>query len=98
MLLDLDVISTLHNILADLFTWLLLAGFMILPGAFTSIRSSRILSNGAGKLGKVVQKAAQNLPLLLVAAVSCFVGASGMCWLSWRFGDNYVWLVGRIIT
>jgi hypothetical protein len=97
MLLDLDNISTIYNLLANLFTWLLLAGYMVLPGAFTSIGNSRVLSDNAGKAGKVVVKAAQNLPLLWVAGICCVLGASGMCWLGWLWQRNYLWLVNRII-
>jgi hypothetical protein len=43
MLLELDTISTLYSILAGVCTWLLLAGFVSLPGAFTSIANSRSL-------------------------------------------------------
>jgi hypothetical protein len=97
MLLDLDKISTIYNLLASVFTWLLLAGYMILPGAFTSIRNSHALSDGAGKARKVVVKAAQNIPILWVGGVCCVLGASGMCWLGWAWQRNYIWLVNRII-
>ena len=63
MLLERDDIPTRHNILASVFTWLLLAGYMIFPGAFTSIRNSRVLADGSGKAGKVVLKAVQDAPL-----------------------------------
>ncbi|KAH6631046.1 hypothetical protein B0J18DRAFT_476303 [Chaetomium sp. MPI-SDFR-AT-0129] len=36
MLLSLDRIPRLHNILVSFFVWILLAGFIILPGSFTS--------------------------------------------------------------
>ena len=97
MLLELDEISTIYNLLANLFTWLLLAGYMVLPGAFTSIRNSRTLSDNAGKAGKVVVKAAQNIPLLWIGAFCCMLGASGMFWLGWLWEHNYVWLVNRIL-
>jgi hypothetical protein len=97
MLLDLDKIPKLHNILASAFTWLLLAGYVVLPGAFTSIRSSRTLADGAGKTGKVAVKAMQNPPLLAVAAVCCATGALGMGYLWWVRQTNYVWLLNRII-
>ena len=49
--------------LASLFTWLLLAGFIILPMTFSLIRNSRALDD-IGKAGKVVFGAIQNLPFL----------------------------------
>jgi hypothetical protein len=94
MLLQLDKIPKLHNFLASLFTWLLLAGYMILPGAFTSIRNSRTLA--AGNAGKVVVKAAQNLPLRVVGGFCFAAGTIGMFCLWWRWQVNYVWLINRI--
>ncbi|KAH6704311.1 hypothetical protein BKA61DRAFT_437488, partial [Leptodontidium sp. MPI-SDFR-AT-0119] len=97
MLLHLDEIPRLHYALASLFTWLLLAGYVILPGAFTSIRNSRILSEEAGAAGKAVVKAAQTWPVLTVASICCVGGASGMCYLWYRWKNNYIWLSRKII-
>jgi len=41
------------NMLANLFTWLILAGFIILPATFSSIHNSCAL-NKIGKAGKAV--------------------------------------------
>jgi len=38
MLLALDSIPRLHNLMAAFFTWILLAGFVLLPGTFTSLQ------------------------------------------------------------
>lgn len=81
MLLQLDEIPWWHDILASLCTWLLLAGYVVLPGAFTSIRNSQVLSKEAGAAGKAVVKAAQTWPVLLVASICCAIGVSGMGWL-----------------
>jgi hypothetical protein len=97
MLLQLDKIPELHNILASFFTWLLLAGYIVLPGTVTSLRNSRTLADGASKAGKVVVKAVQNLPLLAVAICCCVAGANGMFSLGWVWRVNYVWLVNRLI-
>ena len=97
MLLEGDEIPTRHNIFASMFTWLLLAGYMVFPGAFTSIRNSRALADGTGKAGKVVLKAAQNVPLLWIAAICCVLGAVGMSWLGWLWKRNYIWIISRII-
>ncbi|KAH7363985.1 hypothetical protein BKA65DRAFT_490136 [Rhexocercosporidium sp. MPI-PUGE-AT-0058] len=97
MLLHIDEIPWWHSTLASLFTWLLLAGYVILPGAFTSIRNSRVLSEEAGAAGKAVVKAAQTWPVLTVASVCCVGGASGMCWLWVKWRNNYIWLLRKII-
>ena len=98
MLLQLDEVPWWHNILASLCTWLLLAGYVVLPGAFTSIRNSRLLSDGAGAAGKAVVKAAQTWPVLLVASICCAIGVSGMGWLWYTWRRNYIWLLNKIIV
>jgi len=47
-----------HNILAALFSWLTLAGYVVIPGTFTSLRDSEKLGNSES--GRVVQNAVQN--------------------------------------
>lgn len=95
MLLELDKIPRLYNLLAGFFTWLLLAGYLFLPGTFTSIRNSRVLADG--KVGKVAGRALQNRSLLGIAATCCVLAALGMCWLGSMWPKNYVWLLNRII-
>ena len=76
MLLKLDKIPTLHNILVDAFTWLLLAGFVVILGTFTSIVNSHTLQTGARKAGKAVVKTVQNLPLLRVTTACCGISVA----------------------
>ena len=79
MFLKLDKTHTLYNILAGAFTWLLLAGFVVvIPETFTSTVNSRVLQKGATEAGKTVIRTLQSLPLLGVA-VACFgLGTSRM--------------------
>ena len=85
MLLYLDDIPRSDNILAGLFTWALLAGYIVFLGTFTSIRNSKTMkAPGNSKVEGFVVKGVQNVSLLWVAALCCFIGASGMCWLWWR--------------
>jgi hypothetical protein len=93
----LDDIPWFDNLLASIFTWLLLAGYVVLPGAFTTIRKSRFLLEEAGAAGKTAVKATQTLPILIIAPVICFFGVAGMCWLGWRWKSNYIWLLTKII-
>jgi hypothetical protein len=82
------------NMLASLFTWLLLAGFIVLPATFASIRNRAL--EDVGKTGKVVISTAQNIPLLWVAGTCCVCAASGLSWLWWGQSHNYIWLGDRI--
>lgn len=77
-----------ENMLAILFTWLL-AGFIILPVTFGSIRNSRAL-DGIRRAGKAVFSVVQNVPLLVVAGTCC--GVVGLSWLCWENRDHYIWL------
>lgn len=98
MLLHLDNIPRLHNIMASAATWILLAGYVILPGTFTTLQDSKVVKNGGkGNVAEdVVVRAIRNAPLLWVGAIFCVIGAVGMIslWIRWR--ANYVWLINRI--
>lgn len=94
MLLALDSIPRLHNLLASFFTWILLAGFVLFPGTFTSLRNAQVTSSSA--VGKEVLEAVSHVPLFVIAFICCGIGAAGMCWLWWRWMYNYIWLTNRI--
>jgi hypothetical protein len=98
MLLQLNEIPSLQNFLAGFFTWIVLAGYMVFPATFTSLRHSKTVKDAAdnGKAGQHVVDAVQNVPLLWLAAICCISGTSGMCWLWWKWQENYVWLINRI--
>lgn len=97
MLLSLDKIPRLHNILASFFGWVLLAGFIVLPGTFTSLaklQNNDVVAKTPGAAD--VLDTVASLPLLVVAAACCGVGYAGNLWLSVRWRLNYVWLINRL--
>lgn len=47
MLLALDDIPLIYDLSASFFTWILLAGFILFPGTFTSLQTVD-LGNGVG--------------------------------------------------
>ena len=83
------------NILANLFIWLLLSGFLVLPATFSSLGVSYAL-NSLGNAGKVVLETVQNISFLWFAG-TCFVcGVVGSV-LIWRESiKNYIWLTNRL--
>ncbi|KAH7111109.1 hypothetical protein B0J11DRAFT_447671 [Dendryphion nanum] len=83
-----------YNIFAGLFAWLTLAGYVVFPNTFTSLRSSDSLSGSKG--GQIIQETVRNVQLLPLAGLSCLIGIAGICWLWWRWRRNYVWLIARI--
>lgn len=96
MLLDLDSVPRWHNILVAICAWLLLAGFVIFPGTFTSIQSIDEQDTGFNNIERWILTQVKNLPLLVVAGVCCGLGAFGMIcfWIRWR--NNYVWICNRV--
>lgn len=103
MLLKQDHIPRLHNILAAIFVWLLLAGFLVFPGTFTSIRESidereNDENIDDGETVSTILKSVKNVPLLVIAAVSCVIAAIGMVCLALRHMRNYVWLINRLLV
>jgi len=101
MHLELDEIPRLHNILAAVCTWILLAGFIVLPGTFTSFQNSPQFKEAnsdsdKGSLEHNILHGISHMGLLWVAAICSISGALGSCvlWVRWR--RNYVWLINRI--
>jgi cytochrome bd-type quinol oxidase subunit 2 len=92
MLLSLDRIPRLHNILASFFTWVLLAGYIVFPATFTSLRDSAQFQNheDANAVEKKILEEVKNAPLMYVAAFCCGVGCFGCIWLWWKWKQNYV--------
>lgn len=96
-LMELDKIPTRHNLLAIFFSWLLLGGYMVLPGTFASLHSLEVGKDNTNRIGKVF-KAVNNRPLLIAGGASCFIGVIGMSSLSWIQKKHPDWLLSRIIT
>lgn len=76
-----------HNRAAAVFSFLLLAGFVILPGIFTSGRNPDQLQTT-----NYINKAVKNVPLIVLGAFCSFLRALGMCrvGLGWK---RYDWFV-----
>jgi len=96
MLLSLDTIPRLHNILVSFFTWILLAGFLVFPGTFTSIASLGNDPNIHSQTAANILRSVKHVQLLIVAGVCSGIGAGGMIWLWWRWRQNFVWLLNKI--
>lgn len=97
MLLGLDAVSPLHNLLASLFVWILLAGYLVLPATFNKLQSrTENISDDASVIEKEALRTVRNVPLLYVAAFACGLGVAGCIWLWWKHRGNYVWVINRI--
>jgi hypothetical protein len=112
MLLALDDIPTIHNLAAAFFNWIYLAGFVLFPGTFTSLRTLGAEQGNA--VAAELIKTVTQLPLwvslisyfffliflisFIVAWICVGIGAAGMLWLFWRWHKNYLWLLNKIWT
>lgn len=98
MLLQLDNISSLQNFLTDFCIWVLLAEYMIFLNIFTSLCHFKIINDAVDneKAGKHVVDVVQNVSLLWLVVICCIDKKSEMCWLWWKWPENYVWLINRI--
>ncbi|KAN0113548.1 hypothetical protein V8E52_007612 [Russula decolorans] len=80
------------SILASIFMWIVLAGFLVLPGSFPEIQN---FVNKQHELSKVV-RFMRNIPLLTLGIGCCVVGGIGLLLLVVHHWGNYDWLVGNI--
>jgi hypothetical protein len=90
MLVKVDEAPFIRDFLAGFFTWLLLAGYVVFPGAFTSLRDANALDK-IGNVGDTFLTEFQKSILSLVV-VYCIVAALGIGWLWWKCCANYIWL------
>jgi hypothetical protein len=100
MLLHLDEIPRMYNILASLFTWLLLGAFLVVPGTFTTFRESKAFqqvdNDDSNEIAHGIVHSIANIGLLWVAGACCVIGIVGCIGLWYRWRENYVWLINRI--
>ncbi|KAK4113936.1 hypothetical protein N656DRAFT_707292 [Canariomyces notabilis] len=104
-----DKIPRVHNILVSFFVWILLAGFVIVPGSFTSLKR-RVQDGGTlppevGRTGGEIEKfllTRDNTIAMVIGFVCIGVGAFGSAWLALRWRRdyvglfNYVWLLNKL--
>lgn len=82
MLKSTDKIPRVHNILASVFTWVLLAGFVVFPATFSW-----------PPIGSAVL---QQYCFIGLAAGLVVLGVLGMAVLGVRWRNNYIWLLNRV--
>ncbi|KAK4038027.1 hypothetical protein C8A01DRAFT_38055 [Parachaetomium inaequale] len=108
MLLSLDRIPRMHNILVSFYVWILLAGFVIIPGSFTSVKRKQEnetvqlpISTGAGTTGadgsgEKLALTPANTAAMVIGFVCIVAGTFGSAWLALRWRRNYVWLLNKL--
>ncbi|KAF8143864.1 hypothetical protein K438DRAFT_1632718 [Mycena galopus ATCC 62051] len=92
MLLAIDDIPSVYNLLASFSTWILLAGFVLFPGTFTSLQQNSQL----GQIGVTAADVIKHVSLYVIAWVCTGLGAAGMIYLWVRWRGNWIWCLDRI--
>ena len=77
--------------LAGFFSWLLLAGFLVSPTTYSSVRYLDAPKQ-TGDIGKAVMHAVRNIPLIFIASFACIIAAVGLAWLWTRWHHNHIWI------
>lgn len=92
MVLEAERIQRRYSIMAFISSWLIHTSYIVLPGTFTSL-GNRLEQTDSGRL---VADTVNNVPLLPLAGICCFVGSVGLGYLWRTWGSNYVWLTRNI--
>jgi hypothetical protein len=86
MLVDYDNISFKFKLSATCSLWLLLSGFILFSGTFKLNTAEEIL------ISKI-----ENIPMLVFGSLFCGISSIALIYLSFRWKDNSIWLVERIL-
>ncbi|KAJ5875187.1 uncharacterized protein N7473_012534, partial [Penicillium subrubescens] len=81
-----------YNLLASGAHWVLLTGYLVIPGTFTSLQKSDTLHNtlSDNEAGEIILKSIQNPPLLALASVFFVVGLALLGRLYYKYRSNYI--------
>ncbi|KAJ5531430.1 hypothetical protein N7527_004823 [Penicillium freii] len=87
-----------YNVFVSIANWALLAGYLVIPGTFTSLKESNQVEEVLKKntAGRAVLSTIQNPPLLVIACLFLVGGAAALIVLFRTLESNYSWLVNKI--
>jgi len=91
MILDCEEVDWVYNLQAGVATYTLLAGYLVLPAAFTSLAKSE-----NEMISKSVDLIEEDIGLVWLACVLCALSSLWLLWLWFKLQHNYVWLQTRI--
>ncbi|GKT88620.1 PHO85 cyclin-1 [Colletotrichum tofieldiae] len=83
------------SLLAKVFSWLLLAGYIVFPSTFASLRRSRALES-MGVVGYIVSRGLNDF-LISLASILSGSASIGLAWLWFKWRTNYIWVNQQII-
>ncbi|KAE9373868.1 hypothetical protein N431DRAFT_338074 [Stipitochalara longipes BDJ] len=84
--------STFDDIAASVYTWLLLAGFIVFPSTFLNLQTGT-----TGTLeGITIERVIKHIPLLCIAGSCTLAGTVMICQLWVKRRTNYEWLINHL--
>jgi hypothetical protein len=83
-----------HTAAAAVFSYVILAGFIVLPGAFKSLDKAQPDSQAARRVYDI----AHQIPIFAISGVMCLTGLLGTIFLWHKYSDNPVWLISNLST
>ena len=102
MLREEEEMDFIFNVTVSAANWALLAGYLVVPGTFTSLQSSDQVEHvlQANKAGRTVLHTIQNPPLLSISCCLLLGGLAAFAWLLHfaKLRSNYIWLINRLFT
>ncbi|OGM39147.1 hypothetical protein ABOM_012222 [Aspergillus bombycis] len=98
MLRELADIHWSFNFLSGSAGWILLAGYLVIPGTFTTLQASDTMKNGLpqNNAERAILNTIQNPPLVGIACSLLAIGAGLTASLFLRWKHNYLWLINRL--
>ncbi|PQE05758.1 pho85 cyclin-1 protein [Rutstroemia sp. NJR-2017a BVV2] len=76
---------------------ILLAGFVIFPGTFTSLSSLTPSTSSPTSAAETrILSTIKNIKLVYIASFCCLIGTIGLCFLWFKHRRNFVWLLNKI--
>lgn len=102
MLTEEDQMSMKYNFIVGAANWSLLAGYLVIPGTFTSLQNSIRVEEALreNETGRSVLRTLQNPPLLAIACLFLAAGFAALAWLLRvrKLRKNYTWLIHKLFT
>ncbi|KAL0929582.1 PHO85 cyclin-1 [Colletotrichum truncatum] len=83
------------SLLAKIFSWLLLAGYIVFPSTFASLQRSKTLES-IGKVGHIVSGWVNDF-LISIASILSGGASIGLAYLWFKWRTNYIWVNQQII-
>jgi hypothetical protein len=98
MIVESNEVPWKFNLLASAANWILLAGYLVVPGTFTSLQKSDTLSDDLANnvAGDALLNTIQNPPLLAISCIFFVLGSVLIGWLFLEYKGNYIWLINRL--